>query len=49
MIQLETKVVNLRKQKCNVKIGRHKGQVSPVPQQGCFGNPYPVEVYGRDG
>jgi hypothetical protein len=49
MIPPETTVVNLRKEKCDVKIGRNsKGKVPPVPQPGCFGNPYSVEEYGRD-
>lgn len=46
---METKIVNLRKDKCDVKITRTpKNEVPPPPQFGCFGNPYPVEKYGRE-
>jgi hypothetical protein len=45
----ETVVVNLRKEKCDVKICRNpKGQVPPAPAVGCFGNPFAVEKYGRE-
>ena len=44
-----TKVVNLRKEKCDVKITRHpKKGITEPPEFGCFGNPYPVEIYGRE-
>lgn len=43
-------MVNVRKEKCDVKIGRNgKGDVAPIPEAGCFGNPYRVDEYGRDG
>lgn len=44
----ETTVVNFRQEKCDVKITRTpKNQIPPPPAFGCFGNPYPVGVYGR--
>lgn len=37
----KTTVVNLRLEKCDVKIGRGKdGLIPPPPQEGCFGNPF---------
>jgi len=48
-IILETKVVNLRKEKCDVKITRTpKNEIPSPPQFGCFSNPYFVEKYGRE-
>jgi len=43
------RVVNLRKEKCDVKGCRTpKNEVLPVPHPSCIGNPFPVEQYGRD-
>lgn len=37
----ETKIVNLRLEKCDVKITRTpKNQIPEPPNFGCFGNPY---------
>lgn len=38
-----TKVVNLRLEKCDVKICRHKGKIPKPPLEGCFGNPIPLK------
>lgn len=46
---METTVVNLRKEKFDVKITRNYRNIIPKPPEfGCFGNPFPVEQYGRD-
>lgn len=46
---METVVVNLRKEKFDVKITRNKfGRIPNPPEFGCFGNPFPVEQYGRE-
>lgn len=46
----ETVVVNLKREKCDIKIGRNsKGEVPPIPEPGCFGNPFHVAEYGREG
>lgn len=46
---METTVVNLRLEKCDVKITRTpKNEIPDPPKFGCFGNPYPVEKYGRE-
>jgi len=46
---METTVVNLRFEKCDIKITRNpKSGIPDPPQFGCFGNPYPVEKYGRE-
>lgn len=43
-----TTVVNLRKEKCDVKICRtSKNEVPNPPAEGCFGNPYSVKQHGR--
>lgn len=45
----ETIVVNLRKEKCDVKITRKPDNSIPDPPAfGCFGNPFPVKTYGRE-
>jgi hypothetical protein len=45
----ETIVVNFRKEKCDVKISRRRDNSIPdPPEEGCFGNPFPVQRYGRD-
>lgn len=47
---MSTTVVNLRKAPFDVKIGRNrKGEVPEVPADGCFGNPFKVEEFGREG
>lgn len=44
----ETTVVNIRRSKCDVLIGRDKrGNVPEPPAAGCFGNPFKVEDFGR--
>lgn len=44
----ETTVVNFRVEKCDVKITRTpKNEIPDPPNFGCFGNPYPVKIYGR--
>ena len=46
---METKVVDFRKEKYDVKITRTpKGEIPEPPKFGCFGNPFKVEVYGRE-
>lgn len=46
---METIVVNLRLEKCDVKISRNsKGVIPNPPHPGCFGNPFYVEKYGRE-
>lgn len=43
-----TVVVNIRHEKCDVKICRKPDNtIPPPPEFGCLGNPYPVEKYGR--
>lgn len=38
---MRTKVVNLRLEKCDVKICRTQdGKIPDAPQNGCFGNPF---------
>ena len=45
---MSTRVVNLRLDKCDVKVTRTRdNQVPPPPAFGCFGNPFPVERHGR--
>lgn len=45
----ETRIVNFRTEKCDVKITRTVGGLVPEPPSfGCFGNPFPVEKYGRE-
>jgi hypothetical protein len=45
----KTSVVNLRLEKCDVKITRTpKNEIPDPPNFGCFGNPYPVKTYGRE-
>lgn len=45
-----TRLVNFRKERCDVKITRtRKNEIPDPPAEGCFGNPFSVEVYGRDG
>jgi len=42
-------IVNIRKEKCDVKICRlPNNQIPPAPNPGCFGNPFPVDIYGRE-
>jgi hypothetical protein len=44
-----TEIVNLRTDKFDVKITRHpRLGVTEPPNFGCFGNPYPVEQFGRE-
>lgn len=46
----ETKVVNLRTEKCDIKCCRTpKNEVLPVPHPSCLGNPFAVQTYGREG
>lgn len=46
---MSTTVVNIRHEKCDIKIGRNsKGQVPDPPALGCFGNPYQVTKFGLD-
>ena len=46
---MNTTVVNLRLEKCDVKITRTPKNESPDPPKfGCFGNPFPVQKYGRE-
>jgi hypothetical protein len=46
---MPTTVVNIRHEKCDIKIGRNpKGQVPDPPAPGCFGNPYSVKQFGLD-
>lgn len=43
----KTVVVNLRKEPCDVKVTRTRdNKVPDPPAEGCFGNPYPVKIYG---
>ena len=50
MIPPETVVVNLKTEKCDIKVCRSpKGKVPSPPEPGCFGNPFPLEEYGREG
>lgn len=45
----ETCVVNFRLERCDVKITRRQDNTIPDPPKfGCFGNPFPVGVHGRD-
>ena len=45
----ETVVVNLTKEKCDVKICRLPDNTIPdPPNKGCFGNPFPVQIHGRE-
>lgn len=46
---LDTKVVNLTKEPCDVKICRKNGKIESPPNEGCFGNPFTVKEYGREG
>jgi hypothetical protein len=42
-----TRRVNLRKEKCDIKITRTKDhQVPDPPLDGCLGNPFPVGKFG---
>jgi hypothetical protein len=44
-----TKIVNIKSEKCDVKITRTKDNKIPQPPEfGCFGNPFPVKTYGRE-
>lgn len=46
---METIIVNLTKEKCDVKICRLPNNAIPkAPNTGCFGNPFFVDVYGRE-
>jgi hypothetical protein len=46
---METTVVNFKLEKCDVKITRTpKNEIPDPPQFGCFGNPYPVKIHGRE-
>lgn len=46
---METIVVNFTKEKCDVKITRKPDNSIPdPPENGCFGNPFPLKIYGRD-
>jgi hypothetical protein len=46
---METTIVNLRKEKCDVKITRKPDNYIPDPPAfGCFGNPFSVKKYGRE-
>jgi hypothetical protein len=41
-------IVNFRNEKCDVKITRKPDNSIPAPPAfGCFGNPFPVKMYGR--
>ncbi len=43
-----TTIVNFRNEKCDVKITRKPDNSIPDPPAfGCFGNPFPVKIYGR--
>lgn len=45
----KTVVVNLRKERCDVKITRRPDNTIPdPPKSGCFGNPFPVGTHGRE-
>lgn len=45
-----TTVVNIKTQKPDIYIGRGINGVIPnPPENGCYGNPFSVEEYGRDG
>lgn len=47
---MPTQVVNIRNDECDVKITRtRKNEVPEPPAFGCFGNPFTVGDYGRDG
>ncbi len=49
IMSTETVVVNFRQEACDVKITRTpKNKIPDPPQFGCFGNPYPVKIYGRE-
>lgn len=44
-----TSVVNVRKEKCDVYIGRSKtGEVTEPPEYGCYGNPFNLKYYTRE-
>lgn len=43
---MPTVVVNTKYEKCDIDITRYLGQVTAPPNKGCYGNPYPVEVFG---
>ena len=46
---METLVVNLRLEKCDVKITRTpKNEIPDPPKFGCYGNPFAVKTYGRE-
>ena len=48
--ELVTKVVDFRKERCDVKITRTtKNEIPDPPNFGWAGNPYPVQQYGREG
>jgi hypothetical protein len=45
-----TRLVNFKRERCDVKITRTRDNKIPSPPaEGCFGNPYHVADYGRDG
>lgn len=45
----ETTVVNFRKEKCDINITRKPDNSIPnPPESGCFGNPFPVKIHGRE-
>lgn len=44
-----TTVVNIRNEKCDVKICRTpKNEIPPAPQTGCFGNPFFLRDVNND-
>jgi len=45
----ETRVVNFRRERYDVKITRRPDNTIPdPPKSGCFGNPFPVKIHGRE-
>lgn len=45
----QTTVVNVRHERCDVKIGRNShGEVPNPPADGCFGNPFTVKEFGLE-
>lgn len=45
----KTTVVNVRKEKYDVYIGRYNGRYSGMnPEKGYFGNPFPVGIFGLE-
>ena len=49
VIKIMTIVVNIRKEKFDIYIGRNKAGVIPnPPDHGCYGNPFNLKYYTRE-